>query len=102
MEAENNKAGAGNAAGDSGVAEWKCKEHAELVQKEVLPNLKRLEGDDDVDVRYYAATAAAKAGGIPDVEGGDAAAVEGGDNAAADANVGEDANNESTAMETSP
>ncbi|KAI5299665.1 hsp90 co-chaperone Cdc37 [Ascosphaera pollenicola] len=98
LEAENSK--------ESNSEEWKCKEHAELVQKEVLPNLKRLEGDDDVDVRYYAATAAAKAGGIAAGAGADAGAGAGAGAgaaaAAADSGNAGDNNNSSTAMETSP
>lgn len=31
---------------------------AELVQSRILPNLEKLQKDDDVDVRYFAATAA--------------------------------------------
>ncbi|KAI5288534.1 hypothetical protein KEM55_009057, partial [Ascosphaera atra] len=40
--------------------EFKCKEHANLVEKEVLPNLRRLQGDEDIDVRYFSTMAAAK------------------------------------------
>ena len=29
----------------------------DLVQKKILPNLERLQGDEDVDVRYFATTA---------------------------------------------
>ena len=31
----------------------------ELIQKSILPNLEKLQQDDDVDVRYFASTAAA-------------------------------------------
>ena len=30
----------------------------ELIQKQILPNLEKLQQDDDVDVRYFATTAA--------------------------------------------
>lgn len=30
----------------------------ELIQDRILPNLEKLQGDDDVDVRYFATTAA--------------------------------------------
>lgn len=33
----------------------------ELIQQRVLPNLAKLQKDDDVDVRYFATTAAAEA-----------------------------------------
>lgn len=33
----------------------------ELIQERVLPNLAKLQKDDDVDVRYFATTAAAEA-----------------------------------------
>lgn len=33
----------------------------ELIQQRVLPNLEKLQKDDDVDVRYFATTAAAAA-----------------------------------------
>jgi len=36
---------------------------AELIQNRVLPNLEKLQKDDDVDVRYFATTAAAVANG---------------------------------------
>lgn len=35
----------------------------ELIQQRVLPNLTKLQKDDDVDVRYFATTAAAEATG---------------------------------------
>jgi serine/threonine-protein phosphatase 2A regulatory subunit A len=35
----------------------------ELIQERILPNLQKLQSDDDVDVRYFASVAAAKAGG---------------------------------------
>ena len=35
----------------------------ELIQQRVLPNLAKLQKDDDVDVRYFATTAAAEATG---------------------------------------
>lgn len=31
----------------------------ELIQQQILPNLEKLQRDDDVDVRYFATTAAA-------------------------------------------
>ncbi|KAI5288982.1 hypothetical protein KEM54_004598 [Ascosphaera aggregata] len=74
-------------------SEWKCKEHAELVQDKVLPNLKRLETDDDVDVRYYAATAAAKAGGIANADENETAET---------STSGSGENNNSITMELSP
>lgn len=33
----------------------------DLVQQQILPNLEKLQQDDDVDVRYFATTAAATA-----------------------------------------
>lgn len=33
----------------------------ELIQKQIIPNLQKLQSDDDVDVRYFASTAALKA-----------------------------------------
>lgn len=33
----------------------------ELIQKQILPNLEKLQNDEDVDVRYFATTAAMKA-----------------------------------------
>ncbi len=36
---------------------------AELIQNRVLPNLEKLQTDDDVDVRFFATTAAAVANG---------------------------------------
>lgn len=33
----------------------------ELIQKQIIPNLQKLQNDDDVDVRYFASTAALKA-----------------------------------------
>ncbi len=36
---------------------------AELIQSRVLPSLEKLQADDDVDVRYFATTAAAVATG---------------------------------------
>jgi serine/threonine-protein phosphatase 2A regulatory subunit A len=38
----------------------------ELIQQRILPSLEKLQKDDDVDVRYFATTAAA---GIPGVGG---------------------------------
>lgn len=35
----------------------------ELIQERVLPNLAKLQKDDDVDVRYFATTATAEASG---------------------------------------
>jgi serine/threonine-protein phosphatase 2A regulatory subunit A len=35
----------------------------ELIQQRVVPNLSKLQKDDDVDVRYFATTAAAEASG---------------------------------------
>jgi serine/threonine-protein phosphatase 2A regulatory subunit A len=35
----------------------------ELIQQRILPNLSKLQKDDDVDVRYFATTAAAEATG---------------------------------------
>jgi serine/threonine-protein phosphatase 2A regulatory subunit A len=35
----------------------------ELIQERILPNLKKLQKDDDVDVRYFATTAEAEATG---------------------------------------
>lgn len=36
----------------------------ELIQKDVIPALEKLQGDDDIDVRYFASQAASK---LPDV-----------------------------------
>lgn len=36
---------------------------AELIQQRILPNLGKLQKDDDVDVRYFATTAGAEATG---------------------------------------
>lgn len=36
---------------------------AELIQQRVMPSLEKLQKDDDVDVRYFATTAAAAASG---------------------------------------
>lgn len=41
----------------------------ELIQSRVLPNLAKLQKDDDVDVRYFATTATAEANAAP--AGGD-------------------------------
>ena len=35
----------------------------ELIQNSILPNLEKLQQDDDVDVRYFASTAANSIGG---------------------------------------
>lgn len=35
-----------------------CPEGIELIHEKVLPNLEKLQQDDDVDVRYFATTAA--------------------------------------------
>lgn len=35
----------------------------ELIQKQILPNLEKLQQDSDVDVRFFATTAAQKASG---------------------------------------
>lgn len=35
----------------------------ELIQQRIVPNLAKLQKDDDVDVRYFATTAAAEANG---------------------------------------
>ena len=37
----------------------------ELIQQRILPNLAKLQKDDDVDVRYFATTAAAEATAPP-------------------------------------
>jgi serine/threonine-protein phosphatase 2A regulatory subunit A len=37
----------------------------ELIQERILPNLEKLQKDDDVDVRYFATTAAASISGEP-------------------------------------
>jgi serine/threonine-protein phosphatase 2A regulatory subunit A len=37
----------------------------ELIQGRILPNLEKLQKDDDVDVRYFATTAAASISGEP-------------------------------------
>ena len=44
----------------------------ELIQRQMLPNLQKLQGDEDVDVRYFATTAAggAQAGGAGAGAGG--------------------------------
>ncbi len=34
----------------------------DLIQKEIMPNLDKLQQDDDVDVRYFATTAAQSSG----------------------------------------
>lgn len=36
---------------------------AELIQQRIVPNLQKLQKDDDVDVRYFATTAGAEANG---------------------------------------
>lgn len=36
-----------------------------LIQERILPNLEKLQKDDDVDVRYFATTAAASISGEP-------------------------------------
>lgn len=33
----------------------------DLIQQQILPNLEKLQGDEDVDVRYFATTAAGSA-----------------------------------------
>ena len=35
----------------------------ELIQHQIMPHLEKLQGDEDVDVRYFATTAAGAAGG---------------------------------------
>ena len=35
-----------------------CKKGVELIQERVMPHLEKLQQDDDVDVRYFASTAA--------------------------------------------
>jgi serine/threonine-protein phosphatase 2A regulatory subunit A len=37
----------------------------ELIQERILPNLEKLQKDDDVDVRYFATTAAQSISGEP-------------------------------------
>jgi serine/threonine-protein phosphatase 2A regulatory subunit A len=37
----------------------------ELIQERILPNLEKLQKDDDVDVRYFATTAATSISGEP-------------------------------------
>lgn len=37
----------------------------ELIQERILPNLEKLQKDDDVDVRFFATTAAASISGDP-------------------------------------
>jgi serine/threonine-protein phosphatase 2A regulatory subunit A len=37
----------------------------ELIEERILPNLEKLQKDDDVDVRFFATTAAAAASGEP-------------------------------------
>lgn len=37
----------------------------ELIQERILPNLEKLQKDDDVDVRYFATTAASSISGEP-------------------------------------
>jgi serine/threonine-protein phosphatase 2A regulatory subunit A len=34
----------------------------ELIQRQIMPNLEKLRGDDDVDVRYFATTASESLG----------------------------------------
>jgi serine/threonine-protein phosphatase 2A regulatory subunit A len=34
----------------------------ELIQRQIMPNLEKLRGDDDVDVRYFATTASGSLG----------------------------------------
>lgn len=36
----------------------------ELIQQQILPNLEKLQQDDDVDVRYFATTAASSASDV--------------------------------------
>lgn len=40
-------------------------EGLELIQERILPNLEKLQKDDDVDVRFFATTAAASISGEP-------------------------------------
>jgi serine/threonine-protein phosphatase 2A regulatory subunit A len=40
-------------------------EGQELIQERILPNLEKLQKDDDVDVRFFATTAAASISGEP-------------------------------------
>ena len=42
----------------TGRAENPSSRGQELVQQQILPNLEKLQQDDDVDVRYFATTAA--------------------------------------------
>lgn len=40
-----------------GSAEAGCAKGRELIQAQIMPNLEKLQQDDDVDVRYFAMTA---------------------------------------------
>lgn len=42
----------------SGTQGTGCQKGNDLITKQILPNLEKLQQDDDVDVRYFATTAA--------------------------------------------
>jgi len=50
---------------NSGVTLEASPEGQELIQERILPNLEKLQKDDDVDVRFFATTAAASISGEP-------------------------------------
>lgn len=49
----------------SGITLEASAEGQELIQERILPNLEKLQKDDDVDVRFFATTAAASISGEP-------------------------------------
>ena len=49
----------------SGITLEASPEGQELIQERILPNLEKLQKDDDVDVRLFATTAAASISGEP-------------------------------------
>jgi serine/threonine-protein phosphatase 2A regulatory subunit A len=51
--------------GKSGSSAPASSRGQELIEERILPNLEKLEKDDDVDVRFFATTAAASIAGEP-------------------------------------
>lgn len=49
----------------SGVTLESSPEGQELIQERIVPNLEKLQKDDDVDVRFFATTATASISGEP-------------------------------------
>lgn len=52
----------------SGAAGQPSPKGMELIQQQIVPNLEKLQKDDDVDVRYFAASAAQRVDGQADAE----------------------------------